>query len=64
MYSRGHTEIVRLLLQQPNIDIQKKNKWGDTPESIASLNGYIELVNLLQQYVAKKSFTKSFNEEN
>ena len=41
--------MVRLLLQQPNIDINQHNHKNITPLNIASCNGHTEIVRLLLQ---------------
>ena len=47
----GHIDMVKVLLAQPpNIDINKQDKWGDTPESCARKKGYTAIVALFQQY--------------
>ena len=47
---QGHIEIVRLLLQQPNIDITTKDDWGTSPQEIAQKKGHTQIVKLLQQH--------------
>lgn len=44
----GHTEVVRLLLQQPNIDLNKKDKWNDSPISSATKKHHTEIIQLLK----------------
>ena len=43
---QGHTEIVRLLLQQPNIDVHK-NPDGDSAIGRATQNNHTEIIQLL-----------------
>ena len=49
----GHTEIVRLLLQQPNIDLNKKDKWNTTALGIATDNNHTGVIQLLTNAGAK-----------
>ena len=52
----GHTEIVRLLLQQPktkNIDLNKKDKWNTTALGIATENNHTDVIQLLTNAGAK-----------
>ena len=44
---RGHIEIVKLLLNDNRVDVNKANKYGWTPFSTACEKGYIEIVKLL-----------------
>ena len=44
----GHTEIVRLLLQQPNIDLNKKDDWNDSPLGGAIKKNHTEIIQLLK----------------
>jgi ankyrin repeat protein len=46
----GHTDIVKLLLAQPNIDIDKQDNWEDTSEARAREKGHTAVVTLFQQY--------------
>ena len=43
----GHVEIVRLLIQQPNIDLNKKDDWNDSPLEGARKKNHTEIVQLL-----------------
>ena len=43
----GHTEIVRLLLQQPNIDLNKIDDWNTTALGIATENNHTDVIQLL-----------------
>ena len=43
----GKTEIVKLLLTRPDIDINAKDNNGDTPLMLAAINGKTEIVKLL-----------------
>jgi len=43
----GHIEIVKLLLNDERVDINKANKYGTTPFYIACYSGHIEIVKLL-----------------
>ena len=45
--SNGHTEIVRLLLKESRIDINKENSDGETGFMLACENGHPEIVSLL-----------------
>ena len=49
----GHTEIVRLLLQQPNIDLNKKDDWNTTALGIATQNSRTNVIQLLKDAGAK-----------
>ena len=49
----GHIDIVRLLLQQPNIDIHKKTTSGDTAIGMATENNHTDVVQLLTNAGAK-----------
>ena len=44
-----YTEIVRALLQAPNIDVNNQDNYEQTPLHIASRNGYLEIVRALLQ---------------
>ena len=44
----GHTDIVRLLLQHPNIDIHKKTNRGDSAIGMATDENHTEVVQLLK----------------
>ena len=50
---KGHTEIVRLLLQQPNIDLNKKDDWNNSPLGEAIKKNHTEIVQLLKEAGAK-----------
>merc|ERR1711865_323618 len=41
-------EIVRLLLQQPNIDLNKKDDWNDSPLGSAVKKNHTEIIQLLK----------------
>jgi ankyrin repeat protein len=43
----GHTEIVKLLLEQPSIEINQPDKYGYTPLTNAAAIGHTEIVKLL-----------------
>ena len=43
-----NTEIVRLLLQQPNIDLNKIDKWNTTALGIATENNHTDVIQLLK----------------
>jgi len=43
----GHIEIVKLLLNDQRVDVNKEDEYGITPFSIACQNGRIEIVKLL-----------------
>ena len=43
----GNVEIARLLLAQPGIDVNVKNKWKSTPLMLAAGVGHLEVVELL-----------------
>ena len=45
----GHGEVVRLLLSQPNIDLNKKDDWGTTALGIAKEKNNTEVVQLLTE---------------
>ena len=45
---RGHIDVVRLLLQQPNIDITIADEDG-TPKQSAQKRGHTEIVKLLKE---------------
>ena len=45
---KGHKEIVRLLLQQPNIDLNKKDDWNDSPLGGAIQKNHTEIIQLLK----------------
>ena len=47
--TQGHTEIIRLLLQQPNIDLNlnKIDDWNTTALGIATQNNHIDAIQLL-----------------
>ena len=49
----GHTEIVRLLLQQPNIDLNKLDIWNSTALDIATQNSRTDVIQLLKDAGAK-----------
>jgi len=49
----GHPEIVRLLLQQPNIDLNKIDKWNTTALGIATENSRTDVIQLLKDAGAK-----------
>ncbi len=44
---RGHTDIVELLLKQPNIDVNLAQKEGAPPLYLAATRGHVEIVRLL-----------------
>ena len=44
---KGHTNIVRLLLQRSDIDVNQANKFGFSPLYMAANDGYVESVELL-----------------
>jgi ankyrin repeat protein len=46
----GHTDIVKLLLAPPNIDIDKQDDWGDTGEARAREKGHSAIVTFLHQH--------------
>ena len=46
--NNGHTEIVRLLLQQTNIDLNKQDKWNTTALGRATLKNHTEIIQLLK----------------
>ena len=48
----GHTEVIRILLAHPGIDISCKTRRGETPLLTAVANGNIHVVNLLLQHPA------------
>ena len=50
---QGHTEIVRILLQQPNIDLNKKDDWNDSPLGGAIKRNHTEIIQLLKDAGAK-----------
>ena len=50
---KGHIDIVRLLLQQPNIGIHKKTTIGDTAIGMATQNNHTDVVQLLTNAGAK-----------
>jgi hypothetical protein len=43
----GHAKIVHLLLQQPNIDLNKEGDWNDSPLDSAREKDHTEVVQLL-----------------
>ena len=43
--------IVKLHLAQPNVDIDKHDDWGDTPEAVASKMGHTSIVTPLQESI-------------
>ncbi|MCJ1313029.1 hypothetical protein MMC25_006705 [Agyrium rufum] len=43
----GHARVVQRLLTQPSIEVNHKNKRGDTPLSLASRDGHLEVVDVL-----------------
>lgn len=47
---KGHTEVVKLFLTHPNIDVNIQNKNGDTVVMVASSNGCTEIVKLLMSH--------------
>lgn len=56
----GHLDIVKILLSQPNIELNQQNKLGDTALHAASWKGYADIVELL---LAKGSRTDVLNNE-
>ena len=44
---KGHTEIVKALLDINNIEVNKTNKEGETPLLVACLKGHTEIVKAL-----------------
>ena len=46
---QGHVEVVRLLLSQPNIDLNNKDDWNDSPLGGAKNNNHTEVVQLLTE---------------
>ena len=52
---RGHTDIVKLLLAVPSIDVNVQNKfYGETALSIASKNGHTDIVKLIKNHKHKR----------
>ena len=49
---RGHTEIVKALLENDDIDVNKASSDGATPLLIASQNGHTEIVDALLKNTA------------
>ena len=47
---RGHTEVVKLLLERPEIDVNVQNSRGDTALMWASWNDHTEIVNLIKAH--------------
>ena len=45
----GQSEVVALLLKQPNLEVNKPNAYGFTPYQIASQCRYTEIVALLRR---------------
>merc|ERR1712166_1034175 len=65
MGQQGHTEIVRLLLQQPNIDVNKGAQ-GWPPLKLATHLNHTEIIQLLKNAATneKKSTTTDDNTKN
>merc|ERR1712166_616616 len=59
MGDNGHTEIVRLLLQQPNIDLNKIDNWNTTALDIATENNHTDVIQLLTNAASHLQSTSS-----
>jgi len=50
---RNNKEMVELLLNIPGIDINSKNKFGDTALDIAKNQGYTTIKALIEAHISK-----------